>query len=193
MSTLPSEPLIRSVGTQVEEPPVEMSPRRALAFGVYFIALNLLLAYFLIKLWPGTLPVADRSEIRFMGGLRLDLYVETRYLVIAMLAGALGSYIHLATSFGDFVGNRQLVSSWQWWYLLRPFIGMTLALIMYFVVRGGLIGGSASAQSLSPYGVAAVAGLSGLFSKQATDKLRETFETLFKTDKPPARADELRK
>jgi hypothetical protein len=193
MGTSTNETEIRSGGTLIEEPPVEMSTRRAFAFGLYFMALSLFLAYLLIKLWPCTLPVADRSEIQFVGTVRLDVYVETRYLAIAMLAGALGSYIHLATSFADFVGNRQLVSSWQWWYLLRPFIGMTLALIMYFVVRGGLIGGSASAQNLSPYGVAAVAGLTGLFSKQATDKLRETFETLFKTDKPPTRADELRK
>jgi len=40
---------------------------------------------------------------------------------------------------------------------------------------------------------AAVAGLTGMFSKQATDKLRETFETLSKTDNPPACVDELKK
>jgi hypothetical protein len=33
---------------------------------------------------------------------------------------------------------------------------------------------------VNPYGVAALSGLAGLFSKQATDKLREVFETLFR-------------
>ena len=31
----------------------------------------------------------------------------------------------------------------------------------------------------------------GMFSKQATDKLRETFDTLFRTQQPVARADSL--
>ncbi len=49
-----------------------------------------------------------------------------------------------------------------------------------------------SAVDLSPNGVAAIAGPAGLFSKQATDKLREVFENLFKTEKPTKRADELK-
>ncbi len=57
--------------------------------------------------------------------------------------------------------------------------------------RGGLIGASTGAEALSPYGIAAIAGLAGLFAKQATDKLREVFETLFKTDHPPTRSDKL--
>jgi hypothetical protein len=53
------------------------------------------------------------------------------------------------------------------------------------------VGASTGADGLSPYGVAAIAGLAGLFSKQATDKLREVFENLFKTDHPPNRTDKL--
>jgi hypothetical protein len=107
------------------------------------------------------------------------------------LSGALGSYIHLATSFADYLGNRQFVKSWEWWYVLRPFIGSALAVIVYFAARGGLIAGGSGADNLSPYGVSALAGLTGMFSKQATDKLREVFENLFKSEKPP-RADPLR-
>ena len=62
---------------------------------------------------------------------------------------------------------------------------------MYFAARGGLIAGTSGAENLSPYGVAALAGLAGLFSKQASDKLKEVFENLFKTDKPP-RTDPLK-
>jgi len=107
------------------------------------------------------------------------------------VAGALGSYIHLTTSFTDYLGNRQFVSSWKWWYVLRPFIGSALAVIVYCAVRGGLISGGAGAGDLSPYGVTALAGLAGMFSKQATDKLKEVFEDLFKAEKPP-RADPLK-
>ncbi len=72
---------------------------------------------------------------------------------------------------------------------MRPFIGTALAVIVYFVVQGGLIAGTSGAGSLSPYGVAAIAGLAGMFSKQATDKLREVFENLFRTENH--RADKL--
>jgi hypothetical protein len=66
--------------------------------------------------------------------------------------------------------------------VLGPFIGMALALIFYFVVRGGLLSTGAAASNMSVFGVAAVAGLVGMFSKQATDKLREWFDNLFRTE-----------
>lgn len=44
------------------------------------------------------------------------------------------------------------------------------------------MGSAATADDISPYGIAAVAGLVGMFSKQATDKLEELFNNLFKTD-----------
>ena len=106
----------------------------------------------------------------------------------------MGSYVHAATSFASYVGNRRLVLSWAWWYALRPFIGMTLALIFYFVVRGGLLSTGAEAGNMSVFGVAAVAGLVGMFSKQGTDKLRELFDNLFRTARgqgDDARADKL--
>ncbi len=88
--------------------------------------------------------------------------------------------IQAATSFGDFVGNRRFYSSWIVWYLLRLVVGVLLALLFYFTVRGGFFSGSAQTSSVNPYGIAAIAGLAGLFSKQATDKLREVFETVFR-------------
>lgn len=56
---------------------------------------------------------------------------------------------------------------------------MALAVIFYLVLRGGLLSAGASASDISPYGFAAVAGLVGMFSKQATDKLEEVFSNLF--------------
>jgi hypothetical protein len=99
-----------------------------------------------------------------------------------MVVGALGSYIHSATSFADYVGNRRLNRSWVWYYILRTFIGMSVALLFYFVIRGGLLSAGAGADAVSVFGIAAVSGLVGLFSKQATDKLGEVFNTLFRTE-----------
>ncbi len=173
--------------------PAPIPKGRVPAFGIYLIVLNLVLMYVLVKIWPGKMPPPDTETVSLLWGMpAFPLLLETRYLLIVALAGALGSFIHLATSFADYVGNRDFRPSWIWWYILRPFIGMALALILYFVVRGGLIAGNSSAGNLSPYGVAAIAGMAGMFSRQATDKLQEVFSNLFKTDKPPTRADKLR-
>jgi hypothetical protein len=114
--------------------------------------------------------------------------LETRLILLVLLAGAVGSYVHATASFVDYLGNRTFISSWGWWYLLRPFIGMMLALLFYFVFRGGFVtaginqGGDAAASFINPFGVAALAGLVGMFSKVAADKLNEVFLTLFKPD-----------
>jgi hypothetical protein len=118
-------------------------------------------------------------------GYKFQPTLEVRLLLLVLLAGAIGSYIHASSSFVDYLGNRTLISSWVWWYLLRPFIGMMLALLFYFVFRGGFItagvnqGGEAAASFINPFGIAAMAGLVGMFSKVASDKLNEVFLTLF--------------
>jgi hypothetical protein len=115
-------------------------------------------------------------------GVRLsNIDPDTALLLLVVTASALGSYVHAATSFATYVGNRRFTLSWTWWYLLRVFIGAALAVLFYFVVRGGLLSAQAQSGAVNPYGIAGLAALVGLFSKQATDKLREVFETLFRT------------
>jgi hypothetical protein len=118
-----------------------------------------------------------------------NLDFEIRLLLIVALAGALGAYVHAAQSFVTFVGNRRIVTSWIWWYLLRPFIGMALAEVFYLVVRGGFFASTAQTQAVNVFGVAALAGMAGMFSKEATDKLHEAFKTLFQLKKEVARTD----
>lgn len=132
------------------------------------------------------------AKVHLFGGrIVMEHSFEVRLLLLVLLAGALGSYIHAATSFIDYVGNRKLYPNWVWWYLLRPFVGMALALVFYFVVRGGFISPQAGGNDMNPFGIAALAGLVGMFSQQATDKLSEVFKTLFRTG--PAHGDEKRK
>jgi len=108
-----------------------------------------------------------------------------------MTAGALGGCIHVATSFADYVGNAEYKSTWQWWYSLRPFIGASLALAFYFLIRGGLLSLTAGTTQQDPnfYGMVGISFLVGMFSKQATDKLDDVFDTLFKSNKDNERKD----
>lgn len=58
-------------------------------------------------------------------------------------------------------------------------LGCSLACAIY--VTGGINqGGDAAASFINPFGVAALAGLVGMFSKVAADKLNEVFVTMFK-------------
>ncbi len=106
---------------------------------------------------------------------------DERLILLVIVAGILGSFIHGATSLADYIGNDRFCRRWTWFYLLRPVIGMALALVFYFVIRGGFLTTNVGATDINPYGIAALAGLVGMFSKQATDKLSEVFSTLFRS------------
>jgi hypothetical protein len=96
--------------------------------------------------------------------------------------------LHSARSFTSFVGNEEIKSSWAWWYYLHPFLGAILALAFYMAVRGGFLaittGTSVKTFDLSPFALTAVAVLVGMFSKIATTKLGEVFETMFQPSNP---------
>ena len=110
-------------------------------------------------------------------------------LVMALLAGILGSFMHAAQSLTSYVGNKKFKSSWILWYVLRAPIGAVLGVFMYFVLRAGLL--SANSEIVSPYGVVTLAGLGGWFSKQATDKLAELFDRFFESGTDAKRDDKL--
>ncbi|WP_258055059.1 hypothetical protein [Streptomyces sp. Ru71] len=160
----------------------------ATALGVFLLADLVVVCGALLSLWPvlldvvraGAAPGATSRWSPFgLGGWALT--ADTAMLLAVICASALGSFVHAATSFATYVGNRRLYASWLWWYLLRAGIGVALALLVYFLLRGGLFTGSSGPAATNPYGFAGIAGLCGLFSKQATDKLREVCDTILST------------
>jgi hypothetical protein len=165
--------------------------------GVYHVVLATLILYLLFKLWPSTIGGGNVGEanqpIQFLWGdarFSVNLSPEQQLLFLVMLAGALGSYVHAATSFVNYTGARSIVSSWRWWYGLRPFIGTALALGVYFAVRAGFFSGSASTADLNVIGFVATAFLVGMFTKQATQKLGELFDVLFRVSPDHVPADD---
>lgn len=158
-------------------------------FGVYFLVLAVVAFELLVGVWPR--PGATPS-VRIVGGLLtvpISTDSEVRLALVALVSGALGAFVHSATSFTTYLGNRQLIRSWAVWYIVRPFIGMALALLFYYIVRAGFVAPGANGADVNPFGIAAVGGLAGMFSKEATAKLRALFEELFK---PPAKDDAAR-
>jgi hypothetical protein len=178
-----------------------LRPRQTNEVGIYFICLAAITFYVLIATWPVAIPWDQNNfaEARMFGFIRFKASPDARLFVTIVAAGALGSLVHCVTSFADYVGDRTLKQSWVWYLILRTPIGIALALLFYLVLRGGLIAPTLSengpnahtATVLNPYGLAAVAAMAGMFSKQATDKLAEVFDVLFHVTKPVIRADPL--
>ena len=129
----------------------------------------------------------DPEYIKFFWGrFEPAIYLETRLLLLVMLAGALGSVMHSLRSLYWYTGNRKMIWSWVAFYVLLPITGALLSTIFYFVVRGGFFSSQASFDTTSPFGFAALSALVGLFSPQATLKLKEVAETIFSKPTPGA-------
>jgi IPT/TIG domain len=190
-----------SADLRVPQPPDPVPWFGSLILGIYFFGVAAITFYLLVATWPVSDPKGGSgfAELSLFGSASFSAPPDLRLFFTVIAAGALGSLIHSITSFADYVGNRRLAKSWIWWLILRMPVGVALALLFYLVLRGGLIvpslpNGSAAANTshlLNPYGIAAISALAGMFAKQATDKLREIFDTLFRTREPVKRADPL--
>jgi hypothetical protein len=93
-------------------------------------------------------------------------------LGLVMVMGALGSMLHFASSFAQYVGNRTFQPSWFWYYVSRPFVGAGLAVIFFFLFGVG----PQNAGGLMK--VATVSALVGLFSDRAVRKLSDILDTV---------------
>ena len=171
-------------------------------FGVFVVAVGVALIYALIKIWPkvphgqtggggGAAKGANDKPVDLFWGLfKFELLPDTALISLTAIMGGIGASVFIAVSFSDYVGNRRFAKSWVWFYLVRLFVGPALAIIFYFTLRGGFLATSSSGSDINAYGVAAMAGLVGLFSKQAGDKLHQVFDALFQVD--PSHGDAAR-
>lgn len=117
---------------------------------------------------------------------------EVSLLKLVLCFGAVGGLLHLLTSLGRFVGSRTLERSWGLFYLLRPPIGAALGLLVYVILRMTVLSQGAETEipAVNVYGVLAFSGLSGMFSRQAIEKLAEVFDVLFQKTKQGMANDE---
>lgn len=156
----------------------------------YLLVFSIFIGYSLFLLWPPLMTNEASNTVSYSVlyfSRNLSVSYNVGLLIIVMLSGALGSIVHAMRSLYWYVGNRELRRSWLLKYIMLPFVGSSLALVFFFVVRGGFFSAQATIQSTSPIGFAALAGLVGLFSDQAVLKLKEVAETLL--SKPQEGAD----
>ncbi len=153
-----------------------------LALAIVFVGLAVLLLLAIIELWPSAGKTAGSyiTSHRFLG-FSASLSLDDNLLLLAVLAGALGAVIHSVRSIAWYVGQRNLKRAWTLYYVTLPVVGAMLALLVYLLIRGGLIS-SGSTADVNPYGIAAISALVGLFSQQAAQMLLQVFSTIFAKD-----------
>ncbi|HID64867.1 MAG TPA: hypothetical protein EYP49_19280 [Anaerolineae bacterium] len=188
------------ITTTAEEEPMEsVRPKRTgvgaslvgpvgiVLMTAYLILAVIFLLYSLVQFWLPLLPTTESastsSPVTFLFWT-FAISDEVRLILIVAMAGALGSLVHALRSLYWYVGNRELVMSWLVMYILLPFVGATLALVFYFVIRGGFFSSEATIEQTSPFGFAGLGALVGMFSEQAVLKLKEVAETLLSKPHP---------
>jgi hypothetical protein len=151
-----------------------VGPRGIVLVAVLLITVMVFTVYCLVAIWPAGAPTT--ATVSHVAGIRLALDREQRLFVVVALTGALGGLIHCARSLYSYVGNRSLRRSWLLMYAFLPFVGGTLAVVFYVILRGGLVTGTAA--QVNFFGFAAISALVGLFSPEAAEKLKLIFSTL---------------
>ena len=148
-----------------------VSPAGTVAMTVYLVLLSILLLYAIFQFWPLLSPAKATRQVKFVCW-QIPISADLRLLAVVIFAGALGGQIHALRSFASYVGNRRLKVSWLVRYFLTPFVAASLSLVFYFVIRAGFFPTNTTAQNMNVYGFAGLAGLVGLFSTMAVNKLR---------------------
>lgn len=143
-------------------------------FGVWAVGL----LYATMAFWPPTAVdgITPAAAPVFLGAT-IPMTRDQNLLLIVAILGGLGAILHVMRSFFRYAGERGLVWSWIPSYVLTPFVGAVIAVIAYVLLRAGLIGGTGSEEG-NTWGFASIAALVGLFSAQATSKLKDIFETV---------------
>ena len=95
----------------------------------------LVLVFLLVQIWPIANPsaVADGSVWKPVTLPYIELSDEKRMIFIVLLSGGIGGMIHALQSFVGFVGSKSFISSWLWWYVIRPCSRSGACIVILFI------------------------------------------------------------
>jgi hypothetical protein len=156
----------------------------ALVIGLWLIALSAAsVSALFIVLRPESGIASTLGLSRLSDRLSEDPTV--REALVTLIAGCLGSCVTTILGYLKHASvKRDFDRAFSPWYVARPLMGALLALVFYFLVKGGLwatIGEADQSRNLNLWTLAGTGALVGLFSKDAIEKLRELFQTMFST------------
>jgi hypothetical protein len=158
---------------------------------IYFIVIIASTILAIISIWnPIETPIASTSQSASRPN-STDLIIpipdddidkwkgdREKYLIIVnALFGILGGSTYGLASLTIWIANNKYEKSWTLWYISRPIVGGALALIFYFLLRAGLVGGFPI--NVGDFGFAAISIIIGLLATTAMKKLRDVFDVLF--------------
>jgi hypothetical protein len=158
---------------------------------IYFIVIIASTILAIISIWnPIETPIASTSQSASRPN-STDLIIpipdddidkwkgdREKYLIIVnALFGILGGSTYGLASLTIWIANNKYEKSWNLWYISRPIVGGALALIFYFLLRAGLVGGFPI--NVGDFGFAAISIIIGLLATTAMKKLRDVFDVLF--------------
>ena len=149
---------------------------------VYLILFSIILLVAVVQCWPSS--VTPKGQVNPMLQIKFLLWTcsisnETCLIIIVILAGALGGQVRSLRSLAWYVGNNGLKKSWLLQYIFSPFLGATLAIVTYFVIRGGFVSAGSTIQQSSVYVYAGIASIVGIASEPVALKLKQVAESLF--------------
>jgi len=148
------------------------------------------------NLKPATAPeggearASDSAELSHYSGVLERIFREdVLYLLLVLIMGVMGGTLYGMLGFCLHLAMNDFKPQWNCWYFFRPLLGAGLALLVFLAIRGGFLTLSNQATVLNPWSTAALAGLCGMFSEQASKMLSEIFKTLFRTQADVVRSE----
>ena len=149
---------------------------------VYLILVSIILLVAIVQCWPSS--ITPKGQVNPMSQTKFLLWTfsisnEACLIIIVVLAGALGGQVRSLRSLAWYTGNKELKKSWLLQYILSPFVGATLAIVTYFVIRGGFVSAGSTIQQSSVYVYAGIASIVGIASEPVALKLKQVAESLF--------------
>ena len=153
----------------------------ALFVAAYLLAVGGVGLYAVAGFFPGLLAdpagaAPTGSQIRLWGlAGTVPVGAETSLVLAVAAAAAVGAVVHGLGSLGLHVGKGDYHWRWTLWHLLNPAQGAILGVLLYLVLRGGLVVLDDTGLPGNPAVVLALCGLAGLSTKHTTEKLRQIF------------------
>jgi hypothetical protein len=138
----------------------------------------------LISLWPKTQLDYNRTTARIVSiagtGTSFSIGPETLLLIAMILSGVIGACVFSAFAISHHLGPyHDFNQSWTAWYLLRPFVGAGLAVIINLLIRSSVFTVGSGTNIPNIVGLSGIAALAGLFSEDAVRKLNDIADELF--------------